>query len=156
MSKPIKQLDLSDEEYGYLQEQIVKGTTEVRVYKRAKMLLLKAEGISFNRIAEKLDVSIPTVRLCIEKYLESGVEAALKDAPGRGRKQEIFDDSKAWVVNIACQKPTAFGLSAELWYPALLTRYINSVAAEQGYPRMATVSESSIRKILREAQLNPH
>lgn len=156
MPKSIIQLHLSDEDYGYLQEQIVKGTTEARVYKRAKMLLLKAEGISFNRIAEKLDVSIPTVRLCIAKYLESGVEAALKDAPGRGRKQEIFDDAKAWVVNIACQKPTAFGLSAELWYPALLTRYINSVAAEEGYPRMATVSESSIRNILREAQLNPH
>jgi transposase len=156
MPKSIIQLHLSDEEYGYLQELIVKGTTEARVYKRAKMLLLKAEGISFNRIAEKLDVSIPTVRLCIAKYLESGVEAALKDASGRGRKQEIFDDAKAWVVNIACQKPTSFGLSAELWYPGLLTRYINSVAAEEGYPRMATVSESSIRKILREAQLNPH
>ena len=52
MPKSIIQLHLSDEEYGYLQEQIVKGTTEARVYKRAKMLLLKAEGISFNRIAD--------------------------------------------------------------------------------------------------------
>jgi len=33
---------------------------------------------------------------------------------------EIFDNSKAWVVNIACQKPTVFGLSAELWYPTIL------------------------------------
>ena len=107
-------------------------------------------------IAEKLDTTVPTVRLCLKKYAESGVKTALEDAAGRGRKHEIFDDSKTWVMNIACQKPTAFGLSAELWYPASLTRYINSVAVEQGYPRMATASESSIRKILREAQLNPH
>lgn len=107
-------------------------------------------------IAEKLDTTVPTVRLCLKKYAESGVKTALEDASGRGRRHEIFDDSKTWVINIACQKPTAFGLSAELWYPTSLTRYINSVAVEQGYPRMATASESSIRKILRKAQLNPH
>ena len=73
-----------------------------------------------------------------------------------GRKAEIFDDAKAWVVNIACQKPTAFGLSAELWYPASLTRFVNSVEEAEGYPRMATALVSSIRKILRKAQLNPH
>ena len=37
-----------------------------------------------------------------------------------------------------------------------LTRYINSVAEQEGYPRMATASEFSIRKILRKAMLNPH
>ena len=63
--------------------------------------------------------------------MESGVAAALEDSHGRGRKAEIFDDSKAWVVNIACQKPTAFGLAAELWYPASLTKYVNSVAQAQ-------------------------
>ena len=69
------------------------------------------------------------------------MKSALVDAAGRGRRHEIFDDSKAWVINIACQKPTAFGLSAELWNPTSLTRYINSAAVEQGYPRMATASE---------------
>uniref|UniRef100_UPI0025A6295D transposase n=1 Tax=Enterocloster clostridioformis TaxID=1531 RepID=UPI0025A6295D len=52
--------------------------------------------------------------------------------------------------------PSAFGLPAELWYPLSLTRYINSVAEQEGYPRMATASEFSIRKILRKAMLNPH
>ena len=59
-------------------------------------------------------------------------------------------------IKIACQKPSAFGLPAELWYPLSLTRYINSVAGQEGYSRMVTVSEFSIRKILREAMLNPH
>ena len=118
--------------------------------------LLKSQRLSNEFIAEKLDITVPTVRLCLQKFMESGVAAALEDSHGRGRKAEIFDDSKAWVVNIACQKPTAFGLAAELWYPASLTKYVNSVAQAQGYPRMATASVSSIRKILREAQLNPH
>lgn len=156
MPKNATVISLTDEEKCYLESLVSKGTIETRVYRRAKIPLLKSTGVSNEAIAEKLDTTVPTVRLCLKKYADSGVNAALEDASGRGRKQEIFDDSKAWVINIACQKPSAFGLSAELWYPTSLTRYINSVASEQGYPRMTTASESSIRMILREASLNPH
>ena len=147
---------ISEDEKTYLESLINKGTIEARVYRRARILLLKNDGMSNEAIADKLDVSVPTVRLCLDKYASSGLASALGDAAGRGRRREIFDDSKAWVINIACQKPTAFGLPAELWYPASLTKYINSVAEEQGFPRMATASESSIRKILREVKINPH
>ena len=150
---PIK---LTEDELQYLTSIIQKGTIEARVYKRAKILLLKSQGLSNEAIADKLDITVPTVRLCLRKFAGSGARSALEDSKGRGRKAEIFDDSKAWVVNIACQKPTVFGFSAELWYPQSLTRYINSIAKAEGHPRMATASVSSIRKILREAQLNPH
>ena len=156
MPKNATPIQLTETEISYLQSIIQKGTVEARVYRRAKMLLLKSEGLSYEAIALKLDVTVPTVRLCLQKYSESGIQSALEDYSGRGRRAEIFDDSKAWVINIACQKPTAFGLSAELWYPTSLTKYVNSVAEEEGYPRMATASVFSIRKILREAQLNPH
>ena len=156
MPKKAIPLNLTEMEISHLQSIVQKGTVEARVYRRAKILLLKSEGMSNEAIADKLDITVPTVRLCLKKYNESGIQSALEDLSGRGCKAEIFDDSKAWVVNIACQKPTAFGLSAELWYPTSLTKYINSVAKAEGYPRMATASTSSIRKILREAQLNPH
>jgi transposase len=156
MPKNPTSIQLTETEISYLQSITQKGTIEARVYRRAKMLLLKSEGLSFEAIAHKLDVTIPTVRLCLQKYNEAGIQSALEDYSGRGRRAEIFDDSKAWVINIACQKPTAFGLSAELWYPTSLTQYVQSVAEEEGYPRMATASVFSIRKILREAKLNPH
>lgn len=156
MPKNATPIQLTETEISYLQSITQKGTIEARVYRRAKMLLLKSEGLSYEAIALKLDVTVPTVRLCLQKYNESGIQSALEDYSGRGRRAEIFDDSKAWVINIACQKPTAFGLSAELWYPTNLTQYVNSVAEQEGYPRMATASVFSIRKILRESQLNPH
>lgn len=31
----------------------------------------------------------------------------------RARNAEITDDEKAWIINIACQKPTDFGYAAE-------------------------------------------
>lgn len=156
MSKKATPIHLTETQKHHLQSIVQKGTVEARVYRRAKILLLKSEGMSNEAIADKLDTTVSTVRLCLKKYCESGIQSALEDLSGRGRKAEIFDDYKTWVVNIACQKPTVFGLSSELWYPTSLTKYINSVAEEEGYPRMATASVSTIRKILRESQLNPH
>jgi transposase len=156
MPKNSTPIHLSEAEKDHLHSIVQKGTVEARVYRRAKVLLLKSEGLSNESIADKLDITVPTVRLCLQKHKDSGIQSALEDYSGRGRKAEIFDDSKLWVINIACQKPTAFGLSAELWYPTSLTKYINSIANKEGHPRMATISVSSVRKILREAQLNPH
>lgn len=156
MPKKATPIHLTETEVHHLQSIVQKRTIEASVYRRAKILLLKSEGMSNEAIADKLDTTVPTVRLCLKKYSEAGIQSALEDSSGRGRKAEIFDDSKTWVVSIACQKPTVFGLSAELWYPTSLTHYVNSVAEEEGYPRMSTASVSSIRKILREARLNPH
>ena len=136
MPKNATPINLTDEETCYLESLVNKGTIEARVYRRAKILLLKSAGISNEAIAEKLDTTVPTVRLCQKKYADSGVKSALADAAWRGRMHEIFEDSKAWVINIACQKPTAFGLSAELWNPTSLTRY--SVVSQNKVPVSCT------------------
>ena len=52
--------------------------THLDVYKRqvvdrAKMLLYKAQGASNSDIAERLDVNINTVKLCLSKFREGGV-----------------------------------------------------------------------------------
>lgn len=137
MSKSATPISLSEDDKLYLRSIIQKGTVEARVHRRARILLLKSEGMSDEAIADKLDISRSTVNLCLKKYAGSGIRAALEDSKGRGRKIEISDDAKAWVVNIACQKPSAFGLPAELWYPLSLNRYINSVADREGYSRTA-------------------
>ena len=93
---------------------------------------------------------------CINKYLEGGVDNALFDAPGRGRNAEITDDEKAWIINIACQKPVDLGYAAETWTRALLTKHINKVAESAGYTRLSTISQSKVRTILEEADIKPN
>lgn len=116
---------------------------------------MKSENNSNEYIANKLDVCISVVRLCIDKYHAGGIESALCDNKGRGRKAEITDSDITWVINKACQKPKDFGCSAELWYPASFTRFINSIAGQEGRPRMATVTETTLRKILANAKIRP-
>ncbi len=155
MPNLVKSINISEADKATLEGLLRQSTVEARIFIRAKILLLKADNNSNEYIADKLDISVPTVRLCIDKYNEGGIENALNDSKGRGRKAEITDADITWVINKACQKPKDYGYSAELWYPASFTRFIHSAAEKEGHPRMATVSEFAIRKILKNAQIRP-
>ena len=155
MANHIKPINLTEDEKATLENMLKQGTLEARKFNRAKILLLKGEGKSNEYIADKLDITVPTVRLCIEKYVAGGIENALNDSKGRGRKREISDADITWVINKACQKPKDFGYSAELWYPTSFTRFIRSIAVEEGHPRLEKVSESTLRRILNNAKVRP-
>ena len=156
MGKKATSITLSSEDRAFLEEQTRARTIQAQTVIRAKILLLKADGISIDAIADKVDLNRKSIMLCINKYLEGGVENALYDAPGRGRNAEITDDEKAWVINIACQKPKDLGYSAEVWTRALLTKHINKYAEKAGHMRLSTISQSKVRTILEEADIKPN
>jgi len=141
MGRKAKVLQLSSEDRDYLEQQTRARTIQAQTVNRARILLLKADGLSVADIADKVGLNRKSVMLCIEKYVAGGVENALFDAPRRGRNPEISDEEKAWIINIACQKPTAFGYSAETWTYARLTSHINTTAEAAGYAN-ATVVET--------------
>ena len=156
MGRKAKVLQLSAEDRNYLEQQTRARTIQAQTVNRARILLLRADGRSVADIADKVGLNRKSVMLCIEKYEAGGVENALFDAPGRGRNPEISDEEKAWVINIACQKPTAFGYSAETWTYARLTSHINTTAEAAGYTRLSTVHKSTVHNILDAAEIKPY
>ena len=156
MGRKAKVLQLSSEDRDYLEQQTRARTIQAQTVNRARILLLKADGLSVADIADKVGLNRKSVMLCIEKYVAGGVENALFDAPRRGRNPEISDEEKAWIINIACQKPTAFGYSAETWTYARLTSHINTTAEAAGYTRLSTVHKSTVRNILDDAEIKPY
>lgn len=156
MGRKASTIILSNDDRSYLETQTRARTIQAQIVNRARILLLKADGTSIDAIADKVGMNRKSVMLCINKYLEGGVENALFDAPGRGRNAEITDDEKAWIINIACQKPVDFGYSAEVWTRALLTKHINKFAEEAGHIRLSTISQSKVRTILEEADIKPN
>lgn len=148
-------IDLSAEDREYLEAQTRARTIQAQTVNRARILLLKADGCSINDIADKVGINRKSVMLCLNKYAEGGVENALFDAPGRGRNAEITDDEKAWIINIACQKPIDFGYAAETWTYAKLTSHINKNAEASGYARLSTIHKSTVHSILDEAEIKP-
>lgn len=60
-------------------------------------------------VADKIDVGTSTVHRCVERYESGGLDAALEDAPGRGRKQEISESDRLRAVSLACTRPKLVG-----------------------------------------------
>ena len=156
MGKRASSIELSNEEREYLKLQTRARTIQAQTVARARILLLRADSVSIDAIADKVGLNRCSVMLCLKKFKEGGIENALFDAPGRGRNAEITDEEKAWIINIACQKPIDFGYAAETWTYAKLTSHINKTAEAAGYARLSTIHKSTVNTILDKADIKPH
>ena len=152
MGKRASSIELSNEEREYLKLQTRARTIQAQTVTRARILLLRADSVSIDAIADKVGLNRCSVMLCLKKFKEGGIE----NAPGRGRNAEITDEEKAWIINIACRKPIDFGYAAETWTYAKLTSHINKTAEAAGYTRLSTIHKSTVNTILDEADIKPH
>lgn len=150
-----RSITLTNEEVLYLQSLTRQRTIQAQVVDRAKMLLYKAQGASNSDIAERLDVNINTVKLCLSKFREGGVQRALFDDKRKGRPVEITDDAIAWIISIACQRPADLGYAQELWTLKNLHQYIQNHAEEAGYSRLTTITKPMVQKILNQSEIKP-
>ncbi|MGN0729742.1 IS630 family transposase [Treponema sp.] len=158
MGRPLKdgKITLTEEEKKILTK-IRKSKTETAIrVKRATMLLLSDEGKTLVDIASKLDFHFSAVKLCLTKYRKGGIEGALNDEKGRGRKAVITDEDKAWIKNIACKKPADFGYAQELWSIRKLREHIINNCENEKHEALKTVSISTLSVILNEASIKPH
>lgn len=150
-----KIIELTNDEVNYLQSLIRQRTIQAQVVDRAKVLLYKAQGATISDIAERLDVNINTVKLCLSKFKEGGVQRALFDDKRKGRPVEITDDAVAWIISIACQRPADLGYAQELWTLKNLHQYVQNHAEEAGYTRLTTITKPMIQKILKRSEIRP-
>jgi transposase len=158
MARPKKygNFELTDEEIKFLTTITNTRTEEAQKVQRAKILLLSSSGMSNIKIAEKLDIHRNSVELCLRKYTTSGIETALRDDSGRGRKAVLSDDDKTYVRNLACQKPIDLGYAQELWTVRSLQNHIRRTCIEAGYPLLVSIVPSTVNNILNDASIKPH
>lgn len=158
MARPKKygKFVLTDSEVEYLTAVRNTRTAEAQQVQRAKILLLSADGMSNIKIAEKLDIHRNSVQLCLKKYTAAGMESALRDDPGRGRKAVLSDADKTYVRNLACQRPSDLGYAQELWTIRSLQEHIRKTCIEAGYPNLSTIVPSTVNTILNDAAIKPH
>jgi transposase len=155
MEKFSRKIDLSESDRKHLETLLRSRTEQAQTVQRARMLLLRSDGITMEEIADKVGVNRNSVKLCINKYKDGGIENALVDAPGRGRNPEITDEEKAWIISIACERPWDLGRPAETWTYSSLTKYINENAEAAGHIRLSTISRIGTRNILEAAEVKP-
>lgn len=149
-------LILSEEDRNYLLQLISSRTKPHAVVKRARILLAYSDGMSISSIARRENTNRPLVERCIDKALFGGIQTALKDLPRSGRPKVISDEDKAWLINIACSKPSDYGYASERWTYGQLARYIREHAKEEGHETLSRLGKSGLYKILNEAEIKPH
>jgi transposase len=131
-------------------------TLPARRVERARILLGYAERESVSEIARRLGTSRPKVERCIDKALQFGVERALDDLPGRGRRPVVTAEARAWVVSLACKQPKELGYSYELWTTRLLAAHVREHCREVGHPSLVRLGRGTVSKMLSKGGVKPH
>src|SRR5215218_7501492 len=73
--------------------------------RRAKILLLAAEGVANSEIAERLGVSRPTVIAWRKRYVRQGLTGGLADRPRAGRPQTMRRARRAEILATTLTPP---------------------------------------------------
>lgn len=115
---------------------------------RARILLAYAANEPVSALARRLGTNRPKIERCINKALEVGVRTSLADLPRKGRPAAITPEARAWVLNLACQKPKDLGYSYELWTTDLLARHARTHCTEAGHPCLGKLARGTVSKIL--------
>ena len=123
---------------------------------RARMLLRYMRGEPIKAIARKEGVSRPTVQLCIDKALSGGIETAIQDLTRPGRPRSVPPEGRAWVMQLACSRPSDHGYPAEIWTLSQLTAHVRKQARQAGHGCLEHASKYIIRRIIKEASHIPH
>ena len=91
-------------------------------------------------VAKEIGRTSDGVRPCAARHLESGVERALSDGAHGGRPREIDGADRAFVADLACQRPADPGHSAGSRASDLPADRAGEAADTVGHPSLATVA----------------
>ena len=128
----------------------------IREVQRANILLRYSEDIPITEIENLVQVSRPTIYKWIEKALAMGIQEGLKDKYHRSKEPVITEEAKAWVINIACKKPTDFGYAAEMWTRSALAEHVKRYAPAAGHDCLKKAAKATMQRILDGHPIRPH
>ena len=106
MPKPkAHEVVLTDEERAQLVTFTTKGIAAARELRRARILLLAAEGRRDAEVADAVGCCAATVARVRRRCAEAGVEAALQERPRPGATPLLDGKGEAFLVALACTDP---------------------------------------------------
>jgi transposase len=132
---------LNEDERQALRQQLRRGKQSVREQTRARILLLADEGASDAAIARGLHSSASTVQRTRQRYVEGGLEAALKERRRVGGQPKLNARQEAVLVALACSE--APGGRAR-WTMQLLAEKLVALGTVE------SISDETVRRVLKK------
>ena len=139
-------VSLTDEERARLGALTRRGTASVRMVRRAQTLLLASEERPDEAIASALQIGTTTVERTRRRFVEEGLEAALRERPRPGARPKLGAKEQAFVVALACTTPPE---GRARWTMQLLA---DRVVELQLVP---DITDEAIRRLLKRTGSSP-
>ena len=136
---------LTPEERQMLTELTSRGQLSARKMKRAQILQAADKNVLDETSAQTLGVGLSTIHRTRQKFVEGGVDFALKEAPRVGGRKKFDAKAEALLVATACSEPP---LGRSKWTMQLLAdRMVELQVVE-------SLSDETVRRTLQKNSLS--
>ncbi len=139
-------IKLKKEEREFLQQFVKKGTKKARAVARANVLLLADDAYSNDEISNATKVHRQRVWRIKKRYLEEGLDSALKEKPRPGQPRKYTEKEEAEIIATACTDPPK---GRKRWSVGLLA---DEMKNRKGFN---TINRESVRLILKKRKPSP-
>lgn len=104
-------------------EDVARSVKRAKEYRRARCLLLKAEGKGCRQISEELGISLRGAQRYVARYGKLGV-GSVKDKPRSGRPPTVTKEVRLKLVKASLKDPRLFGFLKNNWSLEMLKLYL--------------------------------
>lgn len=118
-----------------------------QIPKRAKAVLLSAQGYSANEMVPVVNLTAKSIRKWLRRFNEEGVEGLIRERTSPGRPRTFSPEQRERMVELALTPPQALGKPFTTWSLAKLREHL---AEEEGI----RISLGGLWKILKEGGLS--
>lgn len=136
---------LSDDERVHLLALTKKGALSARKLTRAHILLQADAGAMDAAIAAALHVGIATVERVRKRFVEEGLDAALRERPRPGGHRKLDDKQEAFLIALACSTPPE---GRTCWTMQLLAGKLVELRV------VDAISDETVRRTLKKTSSN--
>lgn len=133
-------------ERAHLEALLQRGKHASRKLTRARILLKAADGCQDATIVEALHTGVATVERVRKRFVEEGLEAALKEKPRPGQRRKLTGSQEARVIAECCS-PAPQGHAR--WTLRLLAERIVELEMTPA------ISHEAVRQLLKKTNSSP-
>ena len=149
-------LDLTEEVRATLTALARSRTAPAHHVERSAIILHLADRRDATEIAATLRVDRQRITRCARRVEAVGPLKAIDDLPRSGRRPELTEAARTWLIGEACVKAKERGYPHELWTLRLLAAHAREHGPAVGHGCLAELAPSTVHEILNSQPIKPH
>ena len=123
---------------------------------RSAIILHLVDQHDVSEIAAELDIDRQRVARCLRRVMAVGPLEAIDDLPRSGRRPDITEAARIWLIGEACVKAKERGYPHEIWTLRLLASHAREHGPVAGHACLTELAPSTVHEVLNGQPVKPH